>query len=264
MANLEKLRSKFIADTKTKVKETYERRDNHIIRAVSALDQLDEVFNLLFEQISEWYAMHFPELEKDVNSNDMYLRLVGEIGLRENFAAENISSIYKNADAAKKLEKLAKESIGSVMQAADLARIQALCKLGLSLKGERDAEAAYIDTEMKNLLPNFSKLAGTLIGAKMLAIAGSLNRLIKMPASTIQILGAEKALFQHLKTGSKPPKYGLLYQHPLVKKSRPDHKGKVARILASKLSLALKVDYFGKRDISEELEKDLAEKTKNL
>ena len=117
---------------------------------------------------------------------------------------------------------------------------------------------------MKKLLPNFSKLAGTLIGAKILSISGSLDRLVKLPASTIQILGAEKALFQHLKTGSKPPKYGLLYQHPMVKKAKPDHKGKVARILAAKLSLALKVDYFTKRDISEELEKGLDEKTKNL
>jgi len=264
MANLEKLRSKFITETKKKVKETYERRDNHIIRAVSALNQLDEIFNLLFEQISEWYSMHFPELEKELNSNDMYLKLIEGIGLRKDFAEENISAIYKNIEASKNIEKLAKESIGSEMEEADLARIKAMCTLGLSLKVERDAEAAYIDTEMKKLLPNFSKLAGTLIGAKILAIVGSLERLIKMPASTVQILGAEKALFQHLKTGSKPPKYGLLYQHPMVKKARPDHKGKVARMLAAKLSLALKVDYFTKRDISSELELDLIEKTKGL
>ena len=117
---------------------------------------------------------------------------------------------------------------------------------------------------MKEFCPNISEIAGSVLGAKLLAKAGSLKRIALMPSSTIQILGAEKALFMSRKKHAKGPKYGLLFQHALVKQMKKEHKGKLARTLAGKIATAAKADYFTKRNIADELKRSLEARVKEI
>ena len=115
---------------------------------------------------------------------------------------------------------------------------------------------------MKLLCPNITAVAGAVIGAKLLAIAGSLKKLSLFPASTVQLLGAEKALFRHLKTGAKSPKYGILHEHPLIAQAKKKDHGKVARLLADKIAIAAKVDFFKGNYVGDKLKKDIERRIK--
>jgi len=263
MEKIEKLRKDLIRKTKKQVKERYSGRDVHVIRAINALGDIDSVFNLLFEDVREWYSVHFPELERAVKGNETFLQLVAKLCDRKEFTEKNILEVYENKEQARKIVGLAKKSIGSPLKEKDVLRIARLADKAVDLKKQRNALASYIEGEMNEQLPNFSKIAGALLGARLLNAAGSARKLALMPSSTIQVIGAEKALFKHLKTGSKPPKHGIIFQHPFIRKVPRKHRGKIARTIANKLSIAAKEDYFGKTDISEkllgELEKRAAE-----
>lgn len=258
------IRKKLIKRAKQRVKERYEERDVHIIKAVAILEDLDSIFNLLSEQIREWYSIYFPELNEIVKDNEIYLKLVFNLGEKEGFNEKNILEYYENKENAKKIDAAAKKSIGSGIEKADLAEIRVLALNALNIKEERGFLVKYIEDSMEKVAPNFTALCGAVIGAKMLAKVGSLRKLAMMPSSTVQVIGAEKALFQHLKKGSKGPKYGLLFQHPLVSAAKRDNKGKIARSLAGKLAIALKEDYFGKKDISKALQKKMDERIKGI
>lgn len=253
-----------IQRTKKQVREHYTSRDVHIIRAINSLEDIDSVFNLLFEDVREWYSVHFPELERMVKGNETYLQLVAGLCNREKFTEKNILSVYGNRKQAKKIAITAGKSIGSEIKEKDALRIKQLADKSIALKKQRNALASYIESEMNEQLPNFSKIAGALLGARLLNAAGSKKKLALMPSSTIQVIGAEKALFKHLKTGSKPPKHGIIFQHPLVRKVKRKNRGKISRMLANKLSIAAKEDYFGKQDISAKLLKQLEKRASEL
>jgi len=254
---IEALRKKLIKKVKTEVSEKYSEKDNHIIQAINALDDLDSIFNLLAEHSIEWYGTHFPELSLVVRDNEKYLSLAIEIGSRKNFSAENVSKLVENPESVSKIVEKSKNSMGSEIELQDLKEIQKLCEKALSLKKEREDLSKFIETKMNESCPNFSKIAGPLLGAKLLSAAGGLKRLAFLPSSTIQLLGAEKALFQHIKTGCPPPKHGFIYQHPLVKKLKPWQKGNISRTLAGKLSICARTDYYGKENIAGEIQKQL-------
>jgi nucleolar protein 56 len=114
-----------------------------------------------------------------------------------------------------------------------------------------------IDNEMEKVAPNVSRIVGSLIGARLISLSGGMKKLAMLPSSTIQILGAEKALFRFKKEGGKPPKHGVIFQHAYINKSNKDVRGKIARSVAAKISIAAKADVFTKRDISNELIKNL-------
>ena len=117
-----------------------------------------------------------------------------------------------------------------------------------------------IDADMILVAPNLSAIAGPLIGARLIALAGGLDRLAMLPASTIQLLGAEKALFRYKKEGGRPPKHGILFQHPLVNRAPRMDRGRRARTLAATLTIAVKADVFTKRSIHAQLTEDLEKK----
>ncbi|MFH1234523.1 MAG: hypothetical protein V1493_02830 [Candidatus Diapherotrites archaeon] len=241
------LRKELIHKARRQVIEHYTGRDVHVIRAINVLEDIDFVFNLLFEDVREWYSVHFPELEKMVKGNETYLELVAKICDRRDFTEKNILEVYSNQEQAKRIADAAQKSMGSPLEEKDCLRIQKLADKAVDIKKQRNALASYIESEMNAQMPNFSKIAGALLGARLLNAAGSIKRLAMMPSSTIQVIGAEKALFQHLKTGSKPPKHGYIFQHPLMRAVKRKNRGKIARALANKLSLAAKEDYFGKK-----------------
>ncbi len=264
MKRIAQLRKQLIHRTKKEVREHYSGRDVHIIRAINSLEDIDSVFNLLFEDVREWYSVHFPELERMVKGNETYLNLVARLCERKEFTEKNILGVYENKEQAKKIAKKAKTSIGSELKEKDALRIKQLADKSIALKKQRNALASYIESEMNEQLPNFSKIAGALLGARLLNHAGSKKKLALMPSSTLQVIGAEKALFKHLKTGSKPPKHGIIFQHPLIRRVKRKNRGKIARMLANKLSIAAKEDYFGKEDVSAKLLKQLEKRASEL
>lgn len=255
---IEALRKKLIKKVKTEVAEKYSEKDTHIIRASNALDDLDSIFNLLAEHAIEWHGTTFPELSRIVKDNGKYLELASKLGERKNFTQENVSKIIENPEIVSKIIEKTQNSMGSDIDDETLIELQKFCEKALSLKNEREDLAKFIEKKMLETSPNFSKIAGALLGAKLLSAAGGLEKLAMLPSSTIQLLGAEKALFQHLKTGSAPPKHGLIYQHPLVKKLRPWQKGNISRTLAGKLSICARTDFYGKENIvAGEIQKQL-------
>lgn len=114
-----------------------------------------------------------------------------------------------------------------------------------------------IEKDMKTIAPNTSRIIGPLIGARLIALAGGMHKMAMMPASTIQLLGAEKALFRFKKDGGRPPKHGVIFQHPMINGAPKTQRGKIARLLATKLSTAIKADVFTKNDITDQLQKDI-------
>ncbi|MFH1586692.1 MAG: C/D box methylation guide ribonucleoprotein complex aNOP56 subunit, partial [Candidatus Diapherotrites archaeon] len=177
---------------------------------------------------------------------------------------KNIGEWVKGKEDVKRIFDASRNSNGAAVDDSDLGEIKLLALNALNLKEERAFLGKYLEKGMAKMLPNFTELAGHIIGARLLAKAGSAKKLAFMPGSTIQVLGAEKALFQHLKKGSKGPKYGFLYAHPMVRGVKPWFGGKVARSLAAKLSIAVKEDYFGKKNIAESLKKDLEKRIKEI
>jgi nucleolar protein 56 len=196
----------------------------------------------------------------------LFLKLVYEIGSKNSFSGKKLEELVADNGLREKIEKKARESVGAIEEEKNLKEIQLIALNALNLKQERKALETLIEGEMKKQAPNFSEIASALLGARMLAKAGSFKRLAEIPSSTIQILGAEKALFRHLKTKRKerPPKYGFLFAHPLVKQLHPFHKGKMARFLAGKLSIAVRQDVFGKEKIAEKLQKQAQQRFEQL
>ncbi|MCX6798559.1 MAG: NOP5/NOP56 family protein [Candidatus Diapherotrites archaeon] len=264
MPEIEQLRKALIRKTREQVKERYGEREVHVIRAASVLQDLDPAFNLLAEQAIEWYGAHFPELQRIVKDNERFLQLVSKLGERKNFTKEKAGEIA--GEKAGEIADAAGKSMGSELGADTMVELRALASNALSLRQERVALEKFIDKEMRRIAPNFAEVAGPLIGAKMLAESGSLQHLAMQPASTLQLLGAKKALFRHMKNKSiKGPKYGFIYQHPLLHKVALKNRGKMARSLGAKLCIAVRTDFFGSRKkIGEELLRALEERAKQL
>ena len=262
--DIQQMRKKLIKKAKLKVREKYAGSETHIIRAINVLEDLDSVFNLFSEHAREWYSAHFPELDRTVKDNETYLLLVKGLKSRENFTMAGVEKQLKDKEFSEKIAEKASSSMGSDIDEKSLNEIVRLAESALAIKKQRGKIAAFIEKEMKALMPNFTALCGETIGAKMLNEAGSFRKLAILPSSTIQVLGAEKALFKHIKTGAKPPKYGLLFQHPLVKGAKAWQKGAVARAIAGKLAIAVKEDYFGKKDVSEQLRKDVERRVEEI
>jgi len=193
-----------------------------------------------------------------------YLQLVHAIGQREKFTAGNVKKIVLEPKAVEKIIKSAKNSMGSTTNQEDMKQIQSIALNCYSLQQERERLTKYLETQMTREMPNFTELAGAVIGAKLLAKAGGKKKLAFLPSSTIQVIGAEKALFLHFKKGTKGPKYGYLFQHPLIKSALQSNKGRLARSLAAKLSIAARKDYFGNTSNADNLKKEIEERAKEL
>ncbi len=227
------LREAMIALGKRQLKRAVQPPD-HIIQAVRTLDDLNHAANLVLERLRDWYSLHFPELVRMVD-NDEFMRLVAEHGRREAIPLES------------------QESVGADLDLEDMEAIQGLARLARDFDRKRSSLSEYLERKMASLAPNVAHLAGPIIGARLVSHAGGLEELAKLPASTIQLLGAEKALFRHLRKGAKPPKHGVLLQHPWVHKAPYWQRGAIARGLAGKLAIAARADAYSKRFVAEEL-----------
>jgi len=253
-----------IALTKKRVQKTVEKHDLTIVQAILSIDDLDKTINLFMGRIQEWYGLHFPELTHLLENQESYARLVLNLGSKENFAVESLEKEGLPKDKAEKIADASTKSMGAYLKEEDMQQIQGLCKTTLELSAFRGKLETHTNVAMNEVAPNLSEVAGSLLGARLIAIAGGLNNLAKMPASTIQVLGAEKALFRALKTGTRPPKHGLLFQHALIHEASRWQRGKVSRALAGKIAIAARIDAYGGKFAGLELKADLEKRIKEI
>ncbi|GFZ02832.1 NOP56-like pre RNA processing ribonucleoprotein [Actinidia rufa] len=227
-----------------KLKFSPDKVDTMIIQAIGLLDDLDKELNTYAMRVREWYGWHFPELAKIVTDNILYAKVVKLMGSRSNAAKIDFSEILPE-EVETELKEAAMISMGTEVSDLDLMNIKELCDQVLSLAEYRAQLYDYLKSRMNTIAPNLTALVGELVGARLIAHGGSLLNLAKQPGSTVQILGAEKALFRALKTKHATPKYGLIYHASLIGQAAPKHKGKIARSLAAKAAIAIRYDALG-------------------
>ncbi|XP_065149742.1 nucleolar protein 58 isoform X1 [Paramisgurnus dabryanus] len=227
-----------------KLKFSPDKVDTMIVQAISLLDDLDKELNNYIMRCREWYGWHFPELGKIITDNLAYCKSVRKIGFRTNVATTDLSEFLPEEIEAE--VKLAAEiSMGTEVSDEDIANIMHLCDQVIEISEYRTQLYDYLKNRMMAIAPNLTVMVGELVGARLISHAGSLLNLAKHPASTVQILGAEKALFRALKTRRDTPKYGLIYHASLVGQTTAKNKGKISRMLAAKTSLAIRYDALG-------------------
>lgn len=243
---------------KLRIKGATAKRDLIVAQGIQTLDSLDQTVNLFMGRLREWYGVYFPELDRLIEKHETYARLVINLGDKENYASEALERENIPKERAQLVAKAAESSMGADIAEADIEQVQALAKDVLELYNLRKSMEDYVDTTMEEMAPNVRAVAGALLGARLIALAGSLQNLAMRPASTIQVLGAEKALFRSLKTGARPPKHGLIFQHTLLHDAKRWQRGKIARVIAGKLAIAARADAFGEgRFIGEDLKADI-------
>jgi len=230
-----------------KLKFSPDKVDTMIVQAISLLDDLDKELNNYIMRCKEWYGWHFPELAKIVQDNIAYCKIIKKVGYKTNAATMELNDILPE-DVEQKVKEAAEVSMGTEISEEDLKNITNLCDQVLEISDYRNQLYEYLKNRMMAVAPNLTALVGELVGARLISHAGSLLNLAKHPSSTVQILGAEKALFRAMKTKHDTPKYGLIYHASLVGQSGAKYKGKISRMLAAKAALAIRVDALGEGD----------------
>ncbi|XP_041050286.1 nucleolar protein 56 isoform X1 [Carcharodon carcharias] len=233
--------------SRAKVKFNVNRADNMIIQSISLLDQLDKDINTFSMRVREWYGYHFPELIKIVAENYMYCRLAKLIGNRKELTEESLEpleEIVMDSAKAQAILDAARSSMGMDISPIDLINIESFSSRVVSLAEYRATLQDYLRSKMSQVAPNLAVLIGEVVGARLISHAGSLTNLAKYPASTVQILGAEKALFRALKTRGNTPKYGLIFHSTFIGRAAAKNKGRISRYLANKCTIASRIDCF--------------------
>lgn len=227
------------------------KEDDLIIQINGAIEDITRTINLFSERLREFYGLHFPEMEDLVSDHRKYAKIVDKFGDRKEIKDP-------------KLAEYAKESMGADFGKEDIKVARKLASSLLSLFKLREELQEYLEKKVRKVAPNLAEVAGPILAARLIARAGSLEKLAKMPSSTIQLIGAEKALFRFLKGKGKSPRHGIIFAHPFIQNSPDKYRGKIARVLAAKLCMAAKLDYFSKEFRGKEMRKELEKKVKEI
>ncbi|KAA0719857.1 Nucleolar protein 56 [Triplophysa tibetana] len=233
--------------SRAKVKFNVNRADNMIIQSIALLDQLDKDINTFSMRVREWYGYHFPELIRIVNDNSMYCKMAKLIGNRKELSEEMLGAmeeIIMDSAKAQAILDASRSSMGMDISPIDLINIECFSTRVVSLSNYRQELQEYLRSKMSQVAPNLAALIGDVVGARLISHAGSLTNLAKYPASTVQILGAEKALFRALKTKGNTPKYGLIFHSTFIGRAAAKNKGRISRYLANKCTIASRIDCF--------------------
>jgi nucleolar protein 56 len=239
--------------SRAKVKFNVHKSDNMIIQAIALVDQLDKDINTFAMRVREWYSWHFPELVKITTDNIMYARVANFLGKRTSMTAsganteeklEQLEAITMDSTMATSILEATKSSMGFDISDIDIENVTMFTQKVVSLADYRTKLHEYLSAKMSAVAPNLSQLIGEIVGARLISHAGSLTNLAKYPASTVQILGAEKALFRALKTKGNTPKYGLIFHSSFIGRAQQKNKGRISRYLANKCSIASRIDCF--------------------
>ncbi|VVT45649.1 uncharacterized protein SAPINGB_P000825 [Magnusiomyces paraingens] len=257
------------AYSRSKVKFSVNKNDNHIIQAIALIDQLDKDINTFSMRVKEWYGWHFPELAKIENDNLTYAKLVLFIKDKATLSQDKLHDlaalVNEDSGLAERIIEAARISMGQDISETDMDNIVTFAQRVANITEYRKRLFDYLSEKMHTVAPNLSELIGEVVGARLISHAGSLTNLSKYPASTVQILGAEKALFRALKTKGNTPKYGLIYHSSFIGKAGAKNKGRISRFLANKCSIASRIDNYSetptnkfgevlKRQVEERLE----------
>jgi nucleolar protein 56 len=257
------LRQFAIDFSSSKVRRISEKLDLHISQSINALDELDKIINVIGARLREWYGLHFPELDYLIQNIFTYAEIVKLAGNRNNIDLNMLENLGIESKKADMIVVAVQRSKGGDILEENLSIIKKLANEVIMQTELRKVLAQQIEEMMEKIAPNIKELLTATVGARLMAKAGSLQKLSVMPASTIQIIGAEKALFRSLKTGAPPPKHGILFQHPILHSAPKWQRGKMARAIASKIAIAARIDLFrnGEKDlhISEQLNKRITE-----
>jgi len=245
--------------TRSKVSQASGHPDNVITQIITVIDDLKKSISLFSSHLREWYGLHFPELTDKMSEENVILaEMISKLGDRNKFTNENLNSNFDLGESrVRNLSMLASESMGAKI---DIPIIKSFADQVISLDNYRIQLETYLEELLEKTAPNLNAIVGSLVGAKLIAKAGSLKKLAYMPASRIQLLGAEKALYRFLKTGERRPKHGLIFQWNQIRGSKPWNRGKISRLVAGKIGICAKVDYFNGEFIAETLSKDIEQK----
>jgi len=238
--------------SRSKVKFNPARSDNMIIQSIALLDQMDKDLNTFAMRIREWYSWHFPELKDLVKDMLMYSRCAAFIQNKSSLCSveteeeklAGLVEILGDDQPAKAVVAAARTSMGMDCNVVDMLNIVNFSQRMVKLAEFRKQLANYLSDKMSLVAPNLKALIGDVVAARLISKAGSLTNLAKAPASTVQILGAEKALFRALKTKTNTPKYGLIYHSTFIGRAAAKNKGRISRYLANKCSIATRIDSF--------------------
>jgi nucleolar protein 56 len=233
--------------SRDKCAQDVNRMDKPIIQTIALIEQMDKNINTFCMRLKEWFSWHFPELAKIITDNQIYVKLVHFIQNREGAVEENLAAIEEitlDEDKAKEIIEAAKISMGTEFNESDEAQIRKFCVRVVEMVNYREGLGEYLKDRMTTVAPNLTALIGENVGSKLISHSGSLVNLAKYPASTIQILGAEKALFRALKTKGKTPKYGLIFNSTFIGRAGTKNKGRISRYLANKCAIASRLDSF--------------------
>ncbi|CAA2989126.1 nucleolar 56-like [Olea europaea subsp. europaea] len=233
--------------SRAKVKFNVNRVDNMVIQAIFLLDTLDKDINSFSMRVREWYSWHFPELAKIVNDNYLYAKVAKYVEDKSQLSEDKLdglTDVVGDEDKAKEIIEAAKASMGQDLSPIDLINVKQFAQRVMDLAEYRKKLYEYLVTKMNDIAPNLAALIGEVVGARLISHAGSLTNLAKCPSSTLQILGAEKALFRALKTRGNTPKYGLIFHSSFIGRASTRNKGRMARYLANKCSIASRIDCF--------------------
>jgi len=250
--------------SKKRVAHSSQRVDKNVVHAILSMDDIDKTTNLFSARIGEWYGVHFPEIMKEVQNHLTLCKIITTIGTKDNFTEENVKSFGFSNEKSKRIVNLARKSMGADFTENDLRPLQDLSLRMIDLYEERDKLEAWIDREISRIAPNMKAIVGAPIAARLIALAGGLQELAMKPASTIQLLGAEKALFRALKTGAKPPKHGIIFQIPVLHSCPWWQKGNISRAIAGRLTIAGRVDFFQGEFIGDQLKLEVDRKVEEI
>jgi len=236
--------------TKVKIKKAIE-RDRLVIQLNGTIEEIDKAVNILIERLREFYGLHFPEMDRIILDHEKYARIVEKFGTRQNIEDPELN-LFKE------------KSMGIDLTEEDVKAIRSLATQILSLYKLRENLSKYLEKILREVAPNFAEIAGPMLAAKLIAKAGGLEKLAKMPSSTVQLIGAEKALFRFLHGKGRSPRFGLLFSHSMIQNAPDKLKGRIARALAAKLSIAAKMDYYSKEYRADKLKQELQERVKEI
>ena len=249
---------------KATISAASEEKDLLVKHAIDAIGEIDTSINLVSMRLREWYSLHFPSLSGLVEDNELFARIVSVCGSRLDFTEELLSEAKTPENLRAQIIGAISKDIGADLKPTDLIAMQTLAKSITDLYIVRKELEEYVSDMMKDIAPNITKLVGPLVGARLISLAGSLKELARKPSSTVQIFGAEKALFRSLKTGADPPKHGVIFQVAEIHSAPYWQRGKIARALAGKLSIAARIDAYSERDLGASLREQFEIRVKEI
>ena len=258
-----KLRDFSLRLSASRISEISQNDDLHVIHAVNSLDELDRIINSINSRMREWYGLHFPELDNIVDSTLAYAKLVTKSKKRNDITVEICENSGFPEDKILEIMNAIDKSNDGDISDEHIGFIQTLANFIVQMNDLRCNLEEHLNKQVSKIAPNMTSILGPLLTARMISHVGSIKKLARMSSSTIQIIGAEKALFRSIKTGAKPPKHGLLFQHPLIHSTDKLKRGKISRIIASKTAIASRIDAFG-LGLNNELVKKLDSKIQNI